>query len=134
MIRFLSGALAAIVAVSFTVAFAVSLAAPAHDEVSRTAVRQAPVGGPSSPVVSDPARLHSVAALPALRVPRATPTPAAPTLVVAPEPPPVAPPSDAPAPAPVSAAPAPVAPAPAPPAPVQSPESPEHGPIFDSSG
>jgi hypothetical protein len=132
MIRLMSGALTAIVAVSFTVAFAVTLAWLAHDERPRTVVRLAPVGGPSSPVVSAPARLRSVAALPELRVPRATPTPAAPTLVVAPEPPPVAPSSDAPA--PLSAAPAPVAPAPAPPAPEQSPEPSEHGPIFDSSG
>ncbi len=131
MIRLMSGALTAIVAVSFTVAFSVTLALLAHDERPRTVVL-APVAGPSSPVVSDPARLRSVAALPELRVPRATPTPAAPTLVVAPEPPPVAPSSDAPA--PLSAAPAPVAPAPAPPAPEQSPEPSEHGPIFDSSG
>lgn len=132
MIRFLSGALAAIVAVSFTVAFAVRLGSSARDERPDTAVRLAPVGGPSSPVVADRARLRSVAALPALRVPRATPAPAAPTLVVAPEPSPVAPSSDAPA--PVSPAPAPVAPAPTPPAPEPSAEPSEHGPIFDSSG
>jgi hypothetical protein len=135
MTRLMSGALAGIVAVSFTVAFAVRLAFPGHDARPRTAVRQAPVGGPSPPIVSDPARLRSVGALPALRVPRATPTPAAPTLVVAPEPPPVATASDTPAPLPP--APAPVAPAPAPPAPPapeQSPEPSEHGPIFDSSG
>ena len=78
MIRFLSVALAAIVAVSFTVAFAVRLASPPDDR-PQTAVRQAPVAAPSSPVVADPTRLRSVAALPALRVPRATPTPPAPS-------------------------------------------------------
>jgi hypothetical protein len=125
MIRFLSVALAAIVAVSFTVAFAVRLASP-PDHRPQTAVRQAPVAAPSSPVVADPARLRSVAALPALRVPRATPTPPAPTLVVAPEPP-VAPLDD-------EAAPLSAAPAPAPPAPEPSPAPSQQGPIFDSSG
>ena len=126
MIRFLSVALAAIVAVSFTVAFAVRLASP-PDEQRQTAVRHAPAAAPSSPVVADPARLRSVAALPELRVPRATPTPAAPTLVVAPEPPPVAPLDE-------EAAPLPAAPAPAPPAPEPSPPPSQHGPTFDSSG
>jgi periplasmic protein TonB len=128
MIRFLSVALAAIVAVSFTVAFAVRLASPREDR-PQTAVRQAPVGGPSSPVVADRARLRSVAALPALRVPPATPTPPAPTLVVAPEPTPVAPLDD-------EAAPLPAAPAPAPPKPEPSPAPTptQHGPTFDSSG
>jgi hypothetical protein len=126
MIRFPSVALAAIVAVSFTVSFAVSLASP-RDDRPQTAVRQASVGGPSSPVVADPARLRSVAALPALRVPRATPTPPAPTLVVAPEPPPVAPLDD-------EAVPLSAAPAPAPPAPEPSPAPSQRGPTFDSSG
>jgi hypothetical protein len=126
MIRFLSVALAAIVAVSFTVAFAVRLASPPDDR-PQTAVRQAPGAAPSSPVVADPARLRSVAALPALRVPRATPTPPGPTLVVAPEPPPVAPLDD-------EAAPVSAAPAPAPPAPEPSPAPSRHGPTFDSSG
>lgn len=125
MIRFLSVALAAIVAVSFTVAFAVRLASPPDDR-PQTAVRQAPVA-PSSPVVAYPARLRSVAALPALRVPRATPTPPAPTLVVAPEPPRVAPLDD-------EAAPLSAAPAPAPPAPEPSPAPSQHGPTFESSG
>jgi hypothetical protein len=131
MIRFVSVALAAIVAVSFTVAFAVSLASP-HDGQAQTAARQAPVGGPSSPVVTDPARLRSVAALPALRVPPATPTPPPPTPVVAPEPTPVAPVDDEAAPPP--AAPPPAAPAPAPPAPEPTPAPSQHGPTFDSSG
>jgi hypothetical protein len=129
MIRLLSGAVAAIVAVSFTVAFAVRLTSPARAERPRTAARQAPVSGPPSSVVPDPARLGSVTALPALHVPRATPTPPAPTPVVAPEPAPVAPSDDAPA--PVSAAPAP-APTPAPPPPEPSPS--QHGPTFDLSG
>jgi hypothetical protein len=134
MIRFLSVALAAIVAVSFTVAFAARLASPPDDR-PQTAVRQAPVAAPSSPVVADPARLRSVAALPALRVPRATPTPPAPTLVVAPEPPPVAPLDDEAA--PLSAAPAPAPPAPLSAAPAPAPPAPEpsqHAPTFDSSG
>ena len=126
MMRFLSVALAAIVAVSFTVAFAVRLASPPDDR-PQTAVRHAPVAAPSSPVVADPARLRSVAALPALRVPRATPTPPAPTLVVAPEPPPVAPLDD-------EAAPLSAAPSPAPPAPEPSPAPSQYGPTFDSSG
>jgi hypothetical protein len=128
LIRFLSAALAAIVAVSFTVAFAVGVASP-RDARPQTVARQAPVGGPSSPVVADPARLRSVAPLPALRVPRATPTPPAPTLVVAPEPPPVAPLDDEAAPLSATPPPAPPAPEPSPaPAPAQ------HGPTFDSSG
>jgi hypothetical protein len=137
MIRLLSGALAAIVAVSFTVAFAVRLASPARKERPQTAVRQAPVRGPSSPVVGDPAGLRSVADLPSLRVPRATPAPPVPTLVVVAEPPTVAPSGDEPAPlvaTPTPAVSTPAPPAPAPPAPEPSPEPSQHGPTFDSSG
>jgi hypothetical protein len=142
MIRVLPGALAAIAAVGFTVAFAARLASPAREEQPRTPVLQAPVGGRSAPVVADPARLRSAAPLPVLHVPRATPTPAARTWVVAPEPPPAAPSGDEPAElpaAPAPATPAPVAPAPAPsapapPAPQRSPEPSHRGPIFDSSG
>jgi hypothetical protein len=131
MIRFLAGAVAAMAAVSFTVAFAARLAS-VREEQPRMPVLQAPAGAPSSPVVSGPARLRSVAALPALHVPRPTPTPAAPTLVVAPESPPVAPSGGEPAELP--AAPAPLAPVPAPPAREQSQEPPQRGPTFDSSG
>jgi hypothetical protein len=128
MIRLPLGALAAIAAVSFTVAFASRLASPAREEQPRAPELHVPAGAASSPVVAGPARLRSVAALPALHVPRAAPTPAA-TLVVAPAPP--APALDAePPPAPV--APAPAAPAPSTPPPSQ--ESSQRGPIFDSSG
>ena len=132
MMRSLAGGVAAMAAVSFTVAFAARVASPVREEQPRMPVLHAPVGAPSSPVVSDPARLRSVAALPALHVPRPSPTPAAQTLVVAPEPTPVAPSGDEPPER--SAAPAPLAPVPAPPARQQSQEPPQHGPTFDSSG
>ena len=128
----MAGGLAAIVAVSFGVAFAVGLASPARDQRPQTTVVRVPAGGSPSRLVADRGGLRPVAALPALRVPPA-PTPrVTPAPVTAAAPAPTAAPPAAPAPAPP--APAPVAPVQAPPAPPPADEPPERGPVFDSEG
>ncbi len=128
MTRWTAGGLAAIVAVSFSVAFAVGLASPPRDQRPQTTVVRVPAGGA---LVSDRGGLRPVAALPALRVPPAPVEGVTPTPVVAAAPAPVAPSPVAPPPvAPAVPAPAPAPVAPAPPA----PQPPERGPVFDSEG
>lgn len=124
--------LAAVSAVAFTVAFAVTVASAGRDVPTRAVSLSAPPAEPSSSVPEQPARLRAVADLPAVvRLPRATPTPPAPTLVVAPEPQVVGPSDNTP---PTEPAPMPPAPSrPAPP-PAATPAPPERGPTFDSSG
>jgi hypothetical protein len=119
--------LAAVGAVAFTVAFAVTVASAGRDVPPRVVLPSAPPAEPSSSVPEQPARLRAVAGLPAvLRRPRPTPTPPARTVVVAPEPQVIDPPDTTP-----PAEPAPIPPAPPPAAP---PAPAEHGPTFDSSG
>jgi len=124
--------LAAVVAVAFTVAFAVTLASAGRDAPPRAVPLSAVPAEPASSLPEQPARLRAVAGLPAvLRRPRATPTPLARTLVVAPEPQDMAPSDNTP---PTEPAPIPTAPSrPAPP-PAATPAPTEHGPTFDSSG
>lgn len=124
--------LAAVGAVAFTVAFAVTVASAGRDAPARAVLLSAPPAEPSSGVPEQPARLRAVAGLPAvLRVPRATPTPPAPTLVVAPEPEVIDPSDDT---RPTEPAPIPPAPSPPAPPPAATPAPPERGPTFDSSG
>jgi hypothetical protein len=130
--------LAAVGAVAFTVAFAVTVGSAGRDVPPRAASLSAPPAETSSSVPERPARLRAVPGLPAvLRRPRATPTPPAATLVVAPEPQVIdrsdsTPPTE---PAPIPPAPSRPAPPPAPPpAATPAPAPPEHGPTFDSSG
>ena len=124
--------LAAVGAVAFTVAFVVTVASAGRDVPPRAASLSPAPAEPSLSVREQPARLRAVAGLPAvLRRPRVTPTPPAPTLVVAPEPQVMAPSDNTP---PTEPAPIPTAPSrPAPP-PAATPAPPEHGPTFDSSG
>jgi hypothetical protein len=136
--------LAAVGAVAFTVAFAVTVAAPGRD-VPLRAVSPPAAATPSSSMREQPARLRAVAGLPeVLRRPRATPTPPAPTFVAAPEPQVMGPSYNAPTePAPIPTPPSrparPPAAIPTPPSrpappPAATPAPPEHGPTFDSSG
>lgn len=125
-IRAARGWLAAVAAVAFVVAFAVTLVSAPRDPAPR-AVR---AHEPAARVGERPARLRSVARLPTvLHVPPipAPVAPAAATLVVAPTPE-VTPTPEATA---VPTVPAPVAPAPARPAPPTTTAEP--GPSFDSS-